>query len=107
MAGTNYEDAFKRAFEMADTSYASNYDSGCQTVYVFLTGIYVFSTRLFVAVSLGLSILMHVPCIVWTRMWVWEHLRWPADRWFQVVCPGAHSAARLAEQGAYLTHVSL
>ena len=38
MAGTNYEDAFKRAFEMADTSYANNYDSGCQTVYVFLTG---------------------------------------------------------------------
>ena len=37
-AGTNYEDGFKRAFKMADTSYAENYDSGCQTVYVFLTG---------------------------------------------------------------------
>ena len=38
VAGTNYEDGYRRAFEMADTSYASNYDSGCQTVYVFLTG---------------------------------------------------------------------
>ena len=34
---TNYEDAYKRAFGMADISYANNYDSGCQTVYVFLT----------------------------------------------------------------------
>lgn len=34
---TNYGDAFERAFKMADTSYKQNYDSGCQTVYVFLT----------------------------------------------------------------------
>ena len=60
MAGTNYEDAFKRAFEMADTSYDNNYDSRCQTVYVFLTGIFVFSTRFFVGVSMGLSILMYM-----------------------------------------------
>ena len=38
LAGTNYEDSYRRAFEMADTSYDNNYDSGCQTVYVFLTG---------------------------------------------------------------------
>ena len=35
--GTNYEAAFRRAFRMADTSYAQRYDSGCQTVYVFLS----------------------------------------------------------------------
>jgi len=35
--GTNYEAAFKQAFKMADVSYKQNYDSGCQTVYVFLT----------------------------------------------------------------------
>ena len=27
----------RRAFTMADTSYAGKYDSGCQTVFVFLT----------------------------------------------------------------------
>jgi len=35
--GANYEAAFKQAFKMADVSYKENYDSGCQTVYVFLT----------------------------------------------------------------------
>ena len=34
---TNYADAFQLAFKMADTSYKQNYDSGCQTAYVFLT----------------------------------------------------------------------
>ena len=34
---TNYEAAFRLAFRLADTSYRQRYDSGCQTVYVFLT----------------------------------------------------------------------
>ncbi|MGB1593928.1 MAG: vWA domain-containing protein, partial [Promethearchaeia archaeon] len=34
---TNYEAAFKRAFEIVDTGYASKYETGCQTVFVFLT----------------------------------------------------------------------
>ena len=29
--------AFERAFLMADTSYTHGYESGCQTIYVFLT----------------------------------------------------------------------
>jgi uncharacterized protein YegL len=35
--GTNYEEAFRKAFEIADTAYGSKYESGCQTVFVFLT----------------------------------------------------------------------
>merc|ERR1719409_464551 len=35
--GTNYEEAFRKAFEIADTAYRSKYESGCQTVFVFLT----------------------------------------------------------------------
>ena len=35
--GTEYLKAFEKAFEVADTGYASNYGSGCQTVFVFLT----------------------------------------------------------------------
>lgn len=34
---TAYDKAFELAFTVADTSYAQNYDSGCQTVFVFLT----------------------------------------------------------------------
>ena len=34
---TSYDKAFELAFKVADNSYAQNYDSGCQTVYVFLT----------------------------------------------------------------------
>ena len=34
---TNYADAFRLAFQIADTSYNSFYESGCQTVFVFLT----------------------------------------------------------------------
>ena len=34
---TNYADAFRLAFKMADTSYNQFYESGCQTVFVFLT----------------------------------------------------------------------
>jgi len=35
--GTNYEAGLRKAFEIADTSYTANYDSGFQTAYVFLT----------------------------------------------------------------------
>ena len=34
---TNYEAAFTRAFEIVDTGYSSKYETGCQTVFVFLT----------------------------------------------------------------------
>ena len=34
---TNYADAFRQAFKMADNSYNQFYESGCQTAYVFLT----------------------------------------------------------------------
>ena len=34
---TNYEAAFKKAFEIVDTGYSSKYETGCQTVFVFLT----------------------------------------------------------------------
>jgi len=35
--GTNYAAGLLKAFEIADTSYTANYDSGFQTAYVFLT----------------------------------------------------------------------
>jgi hypothetical protein len=35
--GTNYQEGLERAFTIADTNYKNNYDTGCQTAFVFLT----------------------------------------------------------------------